>query len=128
MNYILVPVGKLLLEYIIKIKDVIIFPSYDFESCIIDEDVDNKEIDMIRKISSENQEYFNEFTSYGLSMMLISTSFSKEELLSDTKVIKEMLYNAIRLLDYLRIQQCLFSRPEYLVGVFAKLNCLRAAH
>ena len=106
---------KILLECVIKVGKAIIFPGYDLKNCLIDSRLKPEQIELINKIEQRNREEFQDFLS-GISFLLLTVYYSEDEILHNTTMNAQILQNANRMLDYARIQQCLFSRPEYLMG------------
>lgn len=115
MKHILVPMQKILLECIMKVGKAVIFPGSDLENCLVDSQLRSEQIDLIIKIEQNNREKFRGILS-GLSFLILDADYSEDEILNNPTVGTQILQNVNRMLDYTRIQQCLFSRPEYLMG------------
>lgn len=122
MSYVCVPVGNMLLEHMIKLGDAILFPCYYFAECAITDGVTCQDEEYIRRLYYENQDYYEDLARYGLCMLLFETE-DAAEMINNSEIIKNrILYQANRYLDYLIIQQCLYSRPEYLMNVAGQVG------
>ena len=122
MSYIGVPVGNMLLEHVIRLGEAVLFPCYSFEDCIISEGVDSEIIDYLHRLFLENNEYYEDLARQGLCMLLFRTDDSVESIKNNAVVKNKILYTANRYLDYLIIQQCLYSRLEYLMNVAGQVG------
>lgn len=61
MNYYLFPVQNVLLEYILKLGDVIFFPGVSNEETINNSNISNREKDLLIKVGDKNLEFFDKF-------------------------------------------------------------------
>lgn len=114
MGYIVLPVQRVLLEYVLKLGKVIFFPA------VIDDEIEESSLisaekEILRGINSSNSEIFREFLS-DCSFVLMEVNYTEEQLSEDVNIMLIVLEEANKAFDYVRIQECLFSRPEYLIG------------
>lgn len=122
MSYVCVPVGNMLLEHIIKLGDAVLFPCYSFQECAVSDGVTSHDVESIRRLYDENDSYYEDLAAHGLCMLLFQTD-DTAEMIKNSEIIKNrILYQANRYLDYLIIQQCLYSRPEYLMNVAGQVG------
>lgn len=115
MNHILIPMQKILLECVIKVGKGIIFPGYNIKECLMDRRLKPEQIELINKIEKINKEEF-QGKLQGISYLLLEVDYSEDEILHNVTINTQILQNANKMLDFVRIEQCLFSRPEYLIG------------
>lgn len=122
MVCVCVPVGNMLLEHIIKLGDALLFPCYFFQECVVSDGVAQHEVEYIQRLYAENRSYYEDQAKLGLCMLLFQVD-DTAEMINDSEIIKNrILYRANRYLDYLVIQQCLYSRPEYFMNVAGQVG------
>ncbi len=78
MCYVGVPIGNMLLEYIMQLGDAFLFPCCDFEHCIISERVSSQDLALIYRIYHENSNYYEKLEEYGLCILLFKIDDSVE--------------------------------------------------
>lgn len=121
MNLYILPVQRVLLEYVLKLGDTIFFPGdasiEDIEySNLLDDDKEK-----IRLILEHNQSFFRKQLA-GLPFLLISSQYNISEINNNVTIFEKILDDANRQLDYIRILECPFNRPEYTIGIPGLIN------
>lgn len=121
MNLYILPVQRVLLEYVLKLGDIIFFPGdasiEDIEySNLLDDDKEK-----IRLILEHNQSFFRKQLA-GLPFLLISSQYNISEINNNVTIFEKILDDANRQLDYIRILECPFNRPEYTIGIPGLIN------
>ncbi|KEZ89275.1 hypothetical protein [Lacrimispora celerecrescens] len=115
MNLYLLPVQRVLLEYVIRLGEVIFFPGTTSNNDIDNSSLNVEEKLILRKILLENREFFVKARHF--SYILFSSKYEVKEINADPIVLEKILVESDRALDYIRILECPFAKPEYLIGI-----------
>lgn len=115
MNLYLLPVQRVLLEYVIKLGEVIFFAG-----STSDNDIDNSSLNIdekliLRKILLENKKFFEKTIQF--SYILYFSKYEAKEINDDPNILESILVESDRSLDYIRILECPFAKPEYFIGI-----------
>lgn len=116
MYFYILPVQRVLLEYVLKLGDMIFFPGNVSNKSIKDSNLLDNEKDKLRLIVEHNRGFFTEYLK-GLNFLLLSSKYDISEINNDVFLFKKILNDANRRFDYIRILECLFIRPEYTIGI-----------
>lgn len=116
MNAYILPVQRVLLEYVLKLGDMILFPGDASNEDIENSSLLDDEKDKLRLVVENNQRFFAECSACAY-FLLLSSQYDINEINNDITIFEKILYDANRQFDYIRIQECPFSRPEYTIGI-----------
>lgn len=114
MFYYLLPVQNVLLEYVIKLGESIFFPANANEEDISRSSMNDYEKSILRKILGNNSQFFKGLGNY--AFLLVSLEFDVKAINSDINILKKIFSETNRSLDYVRILECPFGKPEYFLG------------
>lgn len=112
-TYIL-PVENVLLEYVVKLGGVIFFPGEVNENDINNSKLNNGEKEELKEIVRHNCLLFGE--AFSRAYMLFKSEISYNDCASDFNLLDKIFEEGDRALDYIRILECPFMKPEYLLG------------
>lgn len=112
-TYIL-PVENVLLEYVVKLGNVTFFPGRANENDIDNSKLNDDEKKALKKIIQNNCLFFEENISN--AYMLFKSEVSYHNCASDFNLLDKIFEEGDRALDYIRILECPFIKPEYLLG------------
>lgn len=115
MFYYLLPVQNVLLEYVIKLGESIFFPADANEEDILRSSMHDYEKDILKKILEKNSQFFNGLGN--CAFLLVSSELDVKVIDSDINILEKIFSEANRSLDYIRILECPFGRPEYFLGM-----------
>ena len=121
MNLYILPVQRVLLEYVLRLGDMILFPgnvsneTIEYSNLLDDEKV------KLRLVVEQNRSFFTEHLT-GASFLLLSSKYDISEINNDISIFEKILNDANRRLDYIRILECPFNRPEYTIGIPGMLD------
>ena len=115
MFYYLLPVQNVLLEYVIKLGKIIFFPAGASEEDVSRSTMEDCEKEILKKILRENSQFFNGLGD--CAFLLVSSEFDVKVIDSDINILEKIFSEANRSLDYVRILECPFGRPEYFLGI-----------
>lgn len=116
MNLYILPVQRVLLEYVLKLGDMIFFPGDVSNEAIEYSNLSNDEKEKLRLVVEHNRCFFTEYL-IGLSFLLLSSKYDISEIKSDIIILEKILNDANRRFDYIRILECPFNKPEYTIGI-----------
>ena len=121
MNQYILPVQRILLEYVLKLGDMILFSgnvsNEEIECSTLPED----EKERLRLVIKNNRSFFTkQFPD--MPFLLISSQYDINEINRDITIFEKILNDANRKLDYIRILQCPFNKPEYTMGMPGNIN------
>lgn len=116
MNLYILPVHRVLLEYVLKLGDMIFFPGNVSNDDIELSSLSENEKDKLRFIAEKNRSFFKEIL-IGVSFLLLSSEYDIKEINNDITLLDKILNDANRRLDYVRILECSFNRSEYTIGI-----------
>ena len=109
MNLYILPVHRVLLEYVLKLGDMIFFPGNVSNDDIELSSLSENEKDKLRFIAEKNRSFFKEIL-IGVSFLLLSSEYDIKEINNDITLLDKILNDANRRLDYVRILECSFNR------------------
>lgn len=116
VNLYILPIQRVLLEYVLKLGDMIFFPgnisNKDIECSSLTDDEKKK----LRLVVKNNQRYFTKYLK-GIAFLLMSSQYNIDEINNDITIFEKILNDANRQFDYIRILECPFNRPEYTIGI-----------
>ena len=115
MFYYLLPVQCVLLEFVIKLGETIFFPADAREEDIIRSSLSVQEKQMLNRILEKNRARFETFGN--CAFLLISSKYDVKNIISDPNILEIIFSEANRSLDYVRVLECPFGKPEYFLGV-----------
>ena len=115
MFYYLLPVQNVLLEYVIKLGESIFFPADANEEDILSSSMHDYEKDMLKKILEKNSQFFTDRGN--CAFLLVSSELDAKVINSDINILEKIFSEANRSLDYVRILECPFGKPEYFLGM-----------
>ena len=110
------PVQRVLLEYVLKLGDMIFFPGDVSNEAIEYSNLLDDEKEKLRLIVEHNRSFFTEQLT-GLPFLLLSSKYDISEINNDITIFEKILNDANRRFDYIRILECPFNRPEYTIGI-----------
>ena len=116
MNLYILPVQRVLLEYVLKLGDMIFFPGDVSNEAIEYSNLLDDEKEKLRLIVEHNRSFFTEQLT-GLPFLLLSSKYDISEINNDIAIFEKILNDANRRFDYIRILECPFNRPEYTIGI-----------
>ena len=116
MNLYILPVQRVLLEYVLKLGDMIFFPGDVSNEAIEYSNLLDDEKEKLRLIVEHNRSFFTEQLT-GLPFLLLSSKYDISEINNDITIFEKILNDANRRFDYIRILECPFNRPEYTIGI-----------
>ena len=114
MNLYILPVQRVLLEYVLKLGDMIFFPGDVSNEAIEYSNLLDDEKEKLRLIVEHNRSFFTEQLT-GLPFLLLSSKYDIIEINNDITIFEKILNDANRRFDYIRILECPFNRPEYTI-------------
>ena len=114
MAFYILPVRQVLLEYVLKLGKVIFFPGTTSPDDIAQSKLKDDEKDLLQRII-QNNDVFKEFKS--TSFILIESDYDAKAVQSDVTILEKIFSEAGRALDYVKICECPFNRPEYFIGL-----------
>lgn len=115
MSYLLFPVQKVLLEYIIKLGDCIFFSKITLEGDINNSTLNDTEKELVKNLIDNNKDFFK---LEGVpAFLLLDSSYSEEDFLREPYLVECAFSMANRALDYVRILECPFKKPDFLLGI-----------
>lgn len=123
MHYLLIPISNLILEKVIKLDDVIIFPCYfeNLSELYFDYDVE-EEKDTVLSLIKSCPFIFNMCRDLGVNLAIFKNNIDFNEITNINNFIESKLYTLNRLLDYIRINYCTFNNRETLIGLPGLIN------
>lgn len=116
MHLYILPVQRVLLEYVLKLGDMIFFPGDVSNEAIEYSNLLDDEKEKLRLIVEHNRSFFAEQLT-GLPFLLLSSKYDISEINNDITIFEKILNDANRRFDYIRILECPFNRPEYTIGI-----------
>ena len=116
MNLYILPVQRVLLEYVLKLGDMIFSPGDVSNEAIEYSNLLDDEKEKLRLIVEHNRSFFTEQLT-GLPFLLLSSKYDISEINNDITIFEKILNDANRRFDYIRILECPFNRPEYTIGI-----------
>lgn len=115
MKLYLLPMQRVLLEYVVKLGKVIFFTgtikSDDISTSVLNE----KEKEILEKVVAKNRNFFESMGN--VTYILIVSEYDIDTIKKDKNILNKIFQEASYSLDYIRIMQCPFSRTEYFLGV-----------
>ena len=116
VNLYILPVQRVLLEYVLKLGDMLFF-----SGDISNEDIEfsnllENEKETLKLIVENNRSFFTENLIDG-AFLLMSSKYDIKEINNDITLFNKILNDANRCFDYIRILECPFNRPEYTIGI-----------
>ena len=121
MNIYILPVQRVLLEYVLKLGDMIFFPWSASEEDIEASSLLEKEKELLKLVLQKNYSFFKEYLMNS-SCLLLFSQYDINEIKSDITIFEKILDDANRRFDYIRILECPFHRLEYTIGIPGVLN------
>lgn len=115
MKLYLLPIQQVLLEYIVKLGEVIFFPGTADSNDINVSTLNEEEKKTLEKIIINNKKFFASMEN--VAYILIASEYDADTIKTDTNILDKIFQEANRSLDYIRIMECPFSKPEYCLGV-----------
>ena len=115
MKLYLLPIQQVLLEYVVKLGEVIFFPGTTERNDIIVSTLNEEEKKILEKIIIKNENFF--YSMGNVAYILITSEYDVDTIKADTNILNKILQEANRSLDYIKIMECPFARPEYYLGV-----------
>lgn len=116
MNLYILPVQRVLLEYVLKLGDMIFFPGDVSNEAIECSNLLDDEKEKLRLVVENNRSFFTEHLT-GVPFLLLSSKYDISEINNDITIFEKILNDANRRFDYIRILECPFNRPEYTIGI-----------
>ena len=116
MNLYILPVQRVLLEYVLKLGDMVFSPGDVSNEAIEYSNLLDDEKEKLRLIVEHNRSFFTEQLT-GLPFLLLSSKYDISEINNDITIFEKILNDANRRFDYIRILECPFNRPEYTIGI-----------
>lgn len=116
MNLYILPVQRVLLEYVLKLGDMIFFPGDVSNEAIEYSNLSDSEKEKLRLIVEHNRSFFIEHLT-GLPFLLLSSKYDISEIKNDITIFEKILNDANRRFDYIRILECPFDKLEYTIGI-----------
>ena len=102
MNLYILPVQRVLLEYVLKLGEIILFPG-DVSSDVIEgSKLSDTEKEKLQLIVKRNHVFFEEYLT-GVSFLLMSSKYDASQINSDVNVLEKILNEANRAFDYIMI-------------------------
>lgn len=124
VNLYILPVQRVLLEYVLKLGEIILFPG-DVSSDVIEgSKLSDTEKEKLQLIVKRNHVFFEEYLT-GVSFLLMSSKYDASQINSDVNVLGKILNEANRAFDYIRILECPFNRAEYTIGIPGLMDGIR---
>lgn len=114
MNLYLMPIQNVLLEYVLKLGNVVFFPGSINEEDISKSKLSDDEKTRLKRIIGNNK-VFN--MCNGTSYIMIESIYNTEDISKDILIANRIFEEAERALDYVKILECPFQRPEYFIGI-----------
>ena len=113
----------MILEKVIKLDDVIIFPCYfeNLSELYFDYDVE-EEKDTVLSLIKSCPFIFNMCRDLGVNLAIFKNNIDFNEITNINNFIESKLYTLNRLLDYIRINYCTFNNRETLIGLPGLIN------
>lgn len=111
----LIPIQRVLLEYVLKLGNVIFFPGNVNDYTIDESSLDVTEKKLIKDVISKNEKIFS--IMQDVAFILIHSEYFSNQIKDNPNILENIFYEASKSLDYVRILECPFSRPEYFIGV-----------
>lgn len=115
MKLYLLPIQQVLLEYVIKLGEVIFFPGTATSNDVEASRLNEEEKETLKEIITKNKEFFS--ATGNAAYILITSKYDAVTIKADTNILNKIFQEANRSLDYIRILECPFSRPEFFLGV-----------
>lgn len=115
MKLYLLPIQQVLLEYVVKLGEVIFFSGTIERNDINASTLNEEEKKILQNIIIKNDKFFDSMRN--VAYILITSEYDVDTIKADTDILNKILQEANRSLDYIRIMQCPFARPEYFLGV-----------
>ena len=126
LNYILIPIGNLHMEHIIKLGDFIFFPSYFEETSLRGGiNISNSDLEFIENIFAHSPELIAQCAERALALAVARTQHP-DDFVSNPASIEVIIESVNRAMDILRIELCQFDRPEQLPGFPSVIDNWRA--
>jgi len=127
MNYLLIPISNLLLDTVIKLKDMMILPCYfeDGEKINFDYDINEEEQKVINSLIEFNNQFVIKCGQYGINLALLKIETDIDSIDNINIFVESKIYTVHRSLDFIRIQYCNFNNKETLVGITGLINNTR---
>lgn len=116
MSLYILPVQRVLLEYILKLGDMIFFPGDVSNEAIEYSNLSDDEKEKLRLVVEHNRSFFTEQLT-GLPFLMLSSNYDISEIKKDTTILEKIFTDANRRFDYIRILECPFNKPEYTIGI-----------
>lgn len=115
MNLYLLPIQQVLLEYVVKLGEIIFFPGTTKSEDINVSTLNEEEKKALEEIIVKNEKFFDSMGN--VAYILINSEYDADAIKKDTDTLNKIFREANYSLDYIRIMECPFSRPEYFLGV-----------
>lgn len=116
MNLYILPVQRVLLEYVLRLGDMIFFPGDVSNKAIEYSNLSDDEKEKLRLVVEHNHSFFTEQLT-GLPFLLLSSKYDISEIKNDITIFEKILNDANRRFDYIRILECPFNKSEYTIGI-----------
>ncbi|MCR5415257.1 MAG: hypothetical protein K6E79_00495 [Pseudobutyrivibrio sp.] len=120
MSTYIMPIEQVFLEYILKLGKTVFFPGTIMLEMIEESKLDENEKELLNNILIKNQRLFD--NSGSLAFILFTSDITPDDLTSDISNVDKVFSFADRALDFVRIRECPFKRPEYLIGMAGLLE------
>lgn len=129
MNYLLIPISNLVLDQVIKIDEVIIFPCYyeNINTIHFDLDIKDEEIRTLKNLINLNKVLIDSCGDLGINLAMLKIQDDINCINNIDSFLEKNIYHVNRLLDYIRIQYCNFNNKETLIGIPGLMNNYRQA-
>lgn len=124
MRKYILPVQQVLLEYVLKLGKVIFFPGNAAIDDINRSKLSDDEKNTLEGIISNNRDFFDAF--HNTAFILMSSVYDAKMIKDNEHVLESMFSEAEKALDYIRIKECPFLRPEYYIGIAGLVEDTRA--
>lgn len=129
MNYLLIPISNLVLDHVIKLNEVIIFPCYheNFSMLYYDLDIKDEEIKTLKNLIKLNKDFINSCGDLSINLAMLKIQYNINCIDNIDSFLEKNIYHVNKLLDYIRIQYCNFNNKETLIGIPGLINNYRQA-
>lgn len=129
MNYLLIPISNLVLDHVIKLYEVIIFPCYheNFSMLYYDLDIKDEEIKTLKNLIKLNKDFINSCGDLSINLAMLKIQDNINCIDNIDSFLEKNIYHVNKLLDYIRIQYCNFNNKETLIGIPGLINNYRQA-
>ena len=123
MHYLLIPISNLLLDKVIKLDDVIIFPCYFENLSELDFDYDvEAEKETVLSLIKSNPFIIRMCRNSEINLVIFKNDIAFNNIENINNFIESKLYILNRLLDYIRVNYCTFNNKETLIGLPGLIN------